>query len=464
MKRVPVLLAFLLALSSGAMAQEWIRDSLYSPILKETRLIEIALPKAYRQDTARYDVWYVLDGEWNAYTFSMIHNYLRAISFMPPIIIVSVPNRYLDGYNLRDRDLTPKPTPEIAYSGGAQNFLGFLNRELLPHINRQYRTSGYNGLCGSSFGGMFALYALLKTPDTFKYYVIADAALHYANGYFPGFAAQVLPGTKFRNRVLHMGGRSGYSYHYMRRDAMDSTLRSLRPEGLRWHSELYEDETHSSTTFKGNYDGLKYAYLGYYTRKVSFHLTGGIVVPGKPIKLLLETDHSDIRYTTDGSIPNAQSTRVDGALIVDKTDGLRVKSFSTSGLYDREIPVHVTTGDFLRPKEPNRKQDASGKITAAEWTADGKIAGVLPITADGYYVFQLTPSPGTRLWLDDRLWISYNTATGHARQTVMLPLRKGNYYLRVEHSKTRDTPSLDFGVYYSIDGQDDWWKNVIVRK
>jgi predicted alpha/beta superfamily hydrolase len=85
--------------------------SLSSIALNERRQIEVILPANYANDTSNYDVWYVLDGEWNTHTFTNIFSYLVAVQFAPPAIIVSVPNWYVNGFNLRDRDLTPSCSP-----------------------------------------------------------------------------------------------------------------------------------------------------------------------------------------------------------------------------------------------------------------------------------------------------------------------------------------------------------------
>src|SRR5690348_8745318 len=96
-----------------------LKDSIRSSALGEQRDIEITLPANYSSDTAHYDVWYVIDGEWNTLTFTNIFNFLVAIQFAPRQIIVSVPNRYVNGFNLRDRDLTPTPIVGVDSSGGA---------------------------------------------------------------------------------------------------------------------------------------------------------------------------------------------------------------------------------------------------------------------------------------------------------------------------------------------------------
>jgi predicted alpha/beta superfamily hydrolase len=277
-----------------------IKDSLESAELHEKRDIAIILPANYTTDTTRYDVWYVLDGEWNSKTFTNIFNYEVAIGFAPPVIIVSVPNRYVNGFNLRDRDFTPTYWKDVDSSGGADRFLDFFERELMPYIQSKYRTSGESGLFGTSFGGVFTMYVLLQKPSLFRFYTMGDPALQFDDKFIPRLASNKLKQMSFHNTVLNIGGRSGFSYSDMGRDLMDSILRSDAPAGLHWHSALYDDETHGSSVFKSNYDGIKYAYLGYSARNATYHLTSGVVLPGHPVRFFVPTDHTDMRYATDG--------------------------------------------------------------------------------------------------------------------------------------------------------------------
>jgi predicted alpha/beta superfamily hydrolase len=56
--------------------------------------------------------------------------------------------------------------PEYVGSGGAANFLQFVAKELMPFVNTTYRTIPEDSaICGSSFGGLFALYVLFHQPD-----------------------------------------------------------------------------------------------------------------------------------------------------------------------------------------------------------------------------------------------------------------------------------------------------------
>lgn len=459
-----VTLAFEVLITFPAWSQfsEPTKDSLYSAVLKEHRTIDVILPDNYSKDTTHYDVWYVVDGEWNTKTFVNIYSFLISIGFAPPAIVVGVPNRYVRGFNLRDRDLTPTKWALVDSSGGASHFMDFFQKELMPYVRSKYRTGKESGLFGSSFGGLFAIYTLLQRPELFRFYIAGDPALHFDDKLVPIVAAKQLPTLPVKNIILHIGGRSGPSYQEMGRDKMDSILRLSAPGGLHWKSELYDQETHGSSVFKSNYDGLKYAYLGYSSLHTEYNLTGGIVLKDRPVKLLIPTDNADIHYTYDGSQPTLHSPLATDFILVSDPDKTMVKSFSPSGRYDRIIPMNLRRGNYLMPIKPQRKLP---KLTGdGKYSEVGMLNGMVTIPRDGYYVLQLTPSQGTRLYFNETLWITADTLEGHPRQTIILPLRKGEYHLRVEHPETdSEAPPLNFGLYYSENGQDDWWKNVLLR-
>lgn len=467
MSGITKLLVFFLFLSFQAKSQlpDPVKDSLYSDVLHEKRNLNIYLPAGYATDTASYDVWYAVDGEWDARVFSNIFSYTVAMGFAPPAIIVRVPNRYVNGFNLRDRDLTPTRWQDLDSSGGADRYLDFFEKELMPYIRKKYRTNGENTLIGASFGGMFAIYTMLKRTSLFHFYITADPALHFDGNFVPKLAAKSLNQIQFSNTVLNIGGRGGNSYHVMARDAMDSILQKEAPDGLRWHSALYDNETHASSVFKSTYDGIKYAYLGYFARNAQVQPTAGIVLRDQPVCFFVPTDYADMHYTTNGSEPTRKDKKLDEMVITGEPEKLRVKSFSPSGRWDHELPVQLRSGDYLSPAKNVSKRNVLKQLSGS-FKADspGIMNGYVAIPKDGYYVLQFTPSAGTRLFFNDSLWVSADAALGHARQTIILPLRAGNYRLRVEHpTKNNNDPSLSFGMFASVNGQDDWWRNPILR-
>ena len=445
---------------------EPLKDSIFSTVLNEQRAVVITLPANYGSDTAHYDVWYLLDGEWDRSQFTSTFGYMVSSQFAPPAIIVSLPNRYVNGFNLRDRDLTPTRIEGIDSSGGAANYLAFFEKELMPYINKKYRVSGENGLFGGSLGGLFTIFAMLEKPSLFRFYAMADPALHNDHQQIPRLAAKRLPTINFSNTVLNIGGRSEEnSYHVMARDMMDSVLKNYAPAGLHWHSALYPNETHGSTMYKSQYDGLKYSYLGYYVRNARTYPNSGIVLKDRPVRLFVPTDYSDIRYTIDGSVPGRSSEKMDDHLLVSEPEKLKLFSFSPSGRYDHEIKVGLRSGDYLVPKKPRIKFKHENQLSGVfKDNGSHVMDGWVDIEKDGYYVFQVTPSKGTTLMFNDSLLLRADEKTANMRHAIILPLRKGKYALRVERSSGKgDASPIYFGMYYSENGQDDWWMNPVVK-
>jgi enterochelin esterase-like enzyme len=59
------------------------------------------------------------------------------------------------------------------HSGGGSTFLRVLTEELLPDIDRRYRTSDDRTLTGFSLAGLFGAYALFQAPNKFRRMILA---------------------------------------------------------------------------------------------------------------------------------------------------------------------------------------------------------------------------------------------------------------------------------------------------
>lgn len=137
---------------------------LVSQALGETRHATVHLPDFYARDTGTaYPVWVVLDGEWQgARTAELARTFDRA-GLAPGHLVVAVEN----GPRSRNVDLLPPGREANGVAGGADAFLAHLETELLPEIDRRYRTTGARLLSGHSLGGVFVGYALAERPGLF---------------------------------------------------------------------------------------------------------------------------------------------------------------------------------------------------------------------------------------------------------------------------------------------------------
>jgi predicted alpha/beta superfamily hydrolase len=127
--------------------------SLFSSAVKDTIMIDVTLPANYSIDsTTAYSVLYLTDGYWRRGQHQPIHDMAKNEG-VKELIVVGI--GYPDGYNanvVRVRDLINAPGV----------FLYFISNQLIPLIERTYRTNGERTLWGSSYGGFFAMYSLFQ--------------------------------------------------------------------------------------------------------------------------------------------------------------------------------------------------------------------------------------------------------------------------------------------------------------
>ncbi|MDH7444962.1 alpha/beta hydrolase-fold protein [Aquimarina sp. 2201CG14-23] len=149
-------------------------DSLYSEILQEQREIWIHTPKDF-DATKKYPVIYVLDASNQFYAVTGMLKQLTRLK-IPKSIIVGVTN--ID----RTRDFTPTNVKfqrgrKSETSGGAGNFIKFIDKELKPFINNKYPTENNSTIIGHSTGGLFVLYSFLYHQSIFDNYLAIDPSL-----------------------------------------------------------------------------------------------------------------------------------------------------------------------------------------------------------------------------------------------------------------------------------------------
>lgn len=254
-----LLVLFLSSLTFMARAQTGgeISDSIFSEILNENRALEISLPKGYEAESeVKYDVIYILDGEWNMNIFSFIHSFAMEDKFVPLVILVSLPNTYIDGQNMRDRDFLPLEMKNNERAGGADLFLDFLKKEVIPYIDENYSTNGVNSLYGHSYGGLFSMYTLLSEPDLFDNYYCTDPPLGWESGYLKKVAGELFAKVPVLEKKLWIAGTSNNSSI----NDMSKFLMKNAPKKLTWKTATYPNEKHNSVRLKGIYDGIKFCY------------------------------------------------------------------------------------------------------------------------------------------------------------------------------------------------------------
>ena len=138
-----------------------------SQILNEERILLIHLPKDYAEKKDKYPVLYLLYGDHVTTYFGeavAILDRLGQTGRSPEMLLVAVTNT--DRY----RDLLPQ-RPDGSPSG-IHNFMRFFQEELVPFVERQYRTKPFRVIVGPQAGANFAMYTLFEKPDLFQAAII----------------------------------------------------------------------------------------------------------------------------------------------------------------------------------------------------------------------------------------------------------------------------------------------------
>jgi predicted alpha/beta superfamily hydrolase len=148
--------------------------SIHSPIAGGVDYeIVVSVPLDYSASSERYPVVYYLDAWYAAGGVEETYHWLRAFDDIPPLILVGISWR-TDGAGARDhrtRDFTPTHLATRPTSGGAEAFFQFLTGEVIPFVEREYRTvESPRGLMGYSLGGLFGAWVLFNHPGTFDRY------------------------------------------------------------------------------------------------------------------------------------------------------------------------------------------------------------------------------------------------------------------------------------------------------
>jgi len=255
---LPVVLFFLTTAVYGQGADKFSRNqatTIKSAILDESRAISIYLPEDYKHSKTKYPVLYLLDGEAHLQHASAAADYLSVRGRIPDIIVVAVHN--ID----RSRDFSPVHVDNIPTSGGAEKFLGFLADELVPFLDENYRTAGFNILLGHSFGGTFIGYTLLAKPRLFDAYLAVSPYLMYADNLVVNMAAEKLkPFKETKYFYMTVGNEEGY---FETLEEYASIMKDKAGESVDFKYVKMLDEDHGTTPYFTLFSGLKFIFKGY---------------------------------------------------------------------------------------------------------------------------------------------------------------------------------------------------------
>ena len=247
---------------------------IFSKEIGQKFLINVGLPPNYSKENNKYPVVYVTDAGSNFSGLMSSVPLMQLVNDLPHFILVGIDYKSKnsnDSMSLRNRDLTPTndlvwmsgqkemykifgDLPE-AEPGGAKKFLEFIDQKVKPLINKNYYTdSSDQTYCGYSLGGLFGLYTLFTSPESFNRYVLGSPSIWWDSKYILKVEEDYAKDNNklSANVFLSIGdleeeGEQADSFKMISNvKALSKTLQSRNYKGLILKTAILEDETHCS--------------------------------------------------------------------------------------------------------------------------------------------------------------------------------------------------------------------------
>lgn len=227
-----------------------------SKILNEDRILNIYIPQNFDK-TKSYPIIYLLDGSMNE---DFIHvtglvQFFNQMYSMPETIVVGIAN--ID----RKRDFTfhtdlKDLQKDYPTTGHSDKFISFLEKELKPYIESQFKTTD-KYLFGQSLGGLLATEILLKKPEMFNNYFIISPSLWWDDESLLKQAPQLLTKIPDTKKFVYVSVGKG-EHPVMIKDA-ESLIDILKKSNKKnWTVEykMMETDNHATILHRSLYEGL----------------------------------------------------------------------------------------------------------------------------------------------------------------------------------------------------------------
>ncbi len=268
MKKYKLIPMLMVALFSGAslIAQSQkpleigIIHTLDSKVLNEKRTLNIFLPDSFDRAQS-YPVIYLLDGSMHE-DFLHVAGLVQFFNLqfkMPPHIIVGIAN--VD----RKKDFTFPTTLEdlkakYPTTGGSENFMNFIEKEVQPFIEKNYPVSDRKYLIGQSLGGLLSVEILLKKPQLFSHYLIVGPSLWWNNESLLDEADDLIENQDYQGKYVYISvGKEG---RIMESEAKKiyKKLQKSDAENFRLDFRKLPEENHATVLHNALYQGFLKLY------------------------------------------------------------------------------------------------------------------------------------------------------------------------------------------------------------
>ena len=223
-------------------------EEFHSNILKESRRLLVNLPKDYHSKLDKsYPVLFALDATSHDQHVLNAKNVLCSAGLLTDVIVVGIVNED------RKTDLTPNyimKDDDPTKLGHGDVFLEFLEKEAIPLIEKNYRTTKYRMISGNSRSGLFAFFAMLEKPYLFEAYFCYSPAFWRNGNLIVKKAEAFFDQNKQLDKFLYLS--LGSDENEKMKSGFDSMVNAIKkkdPVGMSMFFNYTENADHGSNAY-----------------------------------------------------------------------------------------------------------------------------------------------------------------------------------------------------------------------
>jgi len=163
--------------------------------------IKVGLPVNYNPSGEKYATIYVLDGKE---IFGFVANRCREISEQydkKNVLVVSI------GYG-KDRSIDYTPTKVSSVTGGAPQFLNFIETQLIPKMEQDFHADSSRNsriILGHSYGGLFGGYTFSVNNAVIGNYIMLSPSFWFDNRVALQMENDNLAKNKNKKQLVYLG-------------------------------------------------------------------------------------------------------------------------------------------------------------------------------------------------------------------------------------------------------------------
>jgi predicted alpha/beta superfamily hydrolase len=204
------------------------------------------LPDGYDKSGKTYPVIYMMNGQ-------IISQFANDAATIDNLSNDRIPDLILIGISNTGAAATYWSCPnDSSFVKGGESFYTFLKNELIPEVNNNYRTNGYQILTGQSNTGLYVMYNFLSYPDLFNAYIVASPMFGWCPEFFLNKTKSFIKDHPVINKKLYISyGDLDYVQVLNYINDFEEVLKQS-PESLTWKVDLINNTSHVPSSTLNN--------------------------------------------------------------------------------------------------------------------------------------------------------------------------------------------------------------------